>query len=58
MKNPTSLTREQNLQNWSKIFSDCQSAKARVPRYVIGLKLIIFHMIITIIGMQESETLL
>ena len=29
MKKPTSLTREQNLQNWSKIISECQSAKAR-----------------------------
>ena len=29
MKNPTSLTREQNLQNWSKIISECQAAKAK-----------------------------
>lgn len=29
MKNPTSLTREQNLQNWSKIISECQAAKAQ-----------------------------
>ena len=32
MKNPTSLTREQNLQNWSKIISECQEAKARVTK--------------------------
>lgn len=29
MKNTTSLTREQNLQNWSKIISECQDAKAK-----------------------------
>ena len=29
MNNPTSLTREQNLHNWSQIISECQEAKAR-----------------------------
>lgn len=29
MNNPTSLTREQNLKNWSKIIHECQSAKAK-----------------------------
>lgn len=29
MKNPTSLTREQNLQNWSKIISECQASTLR-----------------------------
>ena len=29
MNNPTNLTREQNLRNWSQIISECQSAKAR-----------------------------
>ena len=29
MNNPTNLTREQNLKNWSKIISECQDAKAR-----------------------------
>ena len=29
MNNPTSLTREQNLHNWSQIIAECQEAKAR-----------------------------
>ena len=29
MNTPTSLTREQNLHNWSQIISECQEAKAR-----------------------------
>ena len=29
MNNPTSLTRAQNLHNWSQIISECQEAKAR-----------------------------
>ena len=29
MNNPTSLTRKQNLHNWSQIILECQEAKAR-----------------------------
>ena len=57
MNNPTSLTREQNLHNWSQIISECQEAKARGTkvRDWLEMRLVASRMMLTTIGTQKSE---
>ena len=55
MNNPTPLTREQNLHNWSKLSRNARKLKLEVQKSETGLRLVASRMILTTIGTQKSE---